>query len=62
MSKQEDKDSDLSKISTQGSSIKTNKDGKFEITLDKRVTNRAFKEVLELEIFFFFFLIFFFFK
>jgi hypothetical protein len=40
-------DPDLSKISTQGSSIKTNKEGKLEISLDKRVTARAFKEVLE---------------
>eukprot|EP01080_Neovahlkampfia_damariscottae_P002644 gene2644-3841_t len=43
----DDKETDLSKISTQGSSIKTNKEGKLEITLDKRVTSRAFKEVLE---------------
>jgi hypothetical protein len=40
-------DTDLSKISTQGSTIKLNKEGKLEIALDKRVTNRAFKEVLE---------------
>ena len=34
-------------ISTEGSSIKTTPDGKLQIVLDKRVSQRAFQEVLE---------------
>lgn len=40
-------ENDLSKINTQGSQIQLNKDGKLEISLDKKVSSRAFKEVLE---------------
>jgi hypothetical protein len=35
------------KIDTTGTTITTTPDGRTQITLDKRVTNRAFKEVLE---------------
>lgn len=50
MSTQKKKEEDIhdySKIDTTGTTISTTKDGKLQITLDKRVTSRAFKEVLE---------------
>jgi hypothetical protein len=47
MSKTEKDIHDYSHIDTTGSSITTLPDGKFQITLDKRVTSKAFKEILE---------------
>jgi hypothetical protein len=38
---------DYSNIDTTGTSIQYSKEGKLQIILDKRVTERAFKEVLE---------------
>lgn len=47
MSKTEKDIHDYSHIDTTGSTITTLPDGKFQITLDKRVTSKAFKEILE---------------
>jgi hypothetical protein len=39
---------DYSKIDTSGTKISTNEDGTFDVTFDKKkVTERAFKEVME---------------
>jgi hypothetical protein len=39
---------DYSKIDTSGTKITTNEDGTFDVTFDKKkVTERAFKEVME---------------
>jgi len=52
MSKEKDKidkdpSQDFSKIDTTGTTISYSNDGKLVIALDKRVTSRSFKEVLE---------------